>query len=101
MKTINLSAAAIAVALSTFAITAPAFAQDAPTASARGHYEWRQSPNYGPRAPFTAPRRVWVSDATQVASCDCDMMKMSTTGAADCMKRMHSMAPPSSASSVG
>lgn len=101
MKTINLSAAAIAAALSAFAITAPAFAQDAPTASARGHYEWRQAPNYGPRAPLQGARRVWVPDATQVASCDCDMMKMSSTGAADCMKRMHSMASPSSAQSVG
>lgn len=101
MKTINLSAAAIAVALSTFAITAPVFAQDASTSGARGHYEWRQSPNYGPRAPFTAPRRVWVPDAPQVASCDCDMMKMSSTDAADCMKQMHSMASPSPARSVG
>lgn len=32
MKTINLSAAVIAVALSTFAAASPAFAQDAPAA---------------------------------------------------------------------
>lgn len=83
MKTINLSAAAIAVALSSFAVVSPAFAQDAPAPSAQGHYEWRQSPNYGPRAPFTAPRRVWVPDAPRVASCDCAMMQ---GNAADCMR---------------
>lgn len=83
MKTINLSAAAIAVALSTFAVASPALAQDAPAASAQGHYEWRQSPNYGPRAPFTAPRRVWVPDAPQMASCDCTMMQANAT---DCMR---------------
>ncbi len=63
-----------------------------------GHYEWKSVPQYGPRATGPAQRRVWVPDAAQVASCDCDMMKMS---AADCMKEMHSMASPSSASSVG
>ena len=50
-----------------------------------GHYEWRQVPQFGPKAPLTAPHRVWVPDAQQVANCDCDMMKMS---AADCMMNM-------------
>ena len=50
-----------------------------------GHYEWRQVPQAGPKAPLTAPRRVWVPDAQQLANCDCDMMKMS---AADCMMDM-------------
>lgn len=98
MKTINLSAATIAVALSTLAITAPAFAQGAASSQAQGHYEWQRAPQYGPRAPLQAPRRVWVPDATQVASCNCDMMKMSSTAAADCMKGMPGMASPSAPS---
>ncbi|MGL4302935.1 MAG: hypothetical protein ACRCS5_09545 [Sphingomonas sp.] len=100
MKTFKIAAAVIAASISAFTL-APAFAQGAASGQAQGHYEWQRTPQYGPRAPLTAPRRVWVPDATQVASCDCDMMKMSTTGAADCMKRMHSMASPSSAPSVG
>ena len=82
MKTINLSAAAIAVALSTFAAASPAFAQDAPAASARGHYEWRSVPQYGPRATGPARVRVWVPAAGDMASCDCAMMQ---ANAADCM----------------
>lgn len=83
MKTINLSAAAIAVALSTFAVASPAFAQDAPAASGRGHYEWRSVPQYGPRATGPARVRVWVPAAGDMASCDCAMMQAS---AADCMR---------------
>lgn len=82
MKTINLSAAAIAVALSTFAAASPAFAQDAPAASARSHYEWRSVPQYGPRATGPARVRVWVPAAGGMASCDCAMMQAS---AANCM----------------
>jgi hypothetical protein len=86
MKTFNITAAIIAAAASAFTI-APAFAQgDAP--SHQGHYEWRSTPQYGPRAPLAAQRRVWVPDAPQMANCNCDMMKMS---AADCMKEMHGM----------
>jgi hypothetical protein len=80
------------------AAPAAAFAGEPDHSQQSGHYEWRQSPNYGPRAPFTGPRRVWVPDAPKMANCDCDMMKMS---AADCMKEMHSMASPSSAPSAG
>lgn len=83
MKTISLSAAAIAAMLSTFAIAAPAFAQDAPATSARGHYEWRSVPQYGPRATGPARVRVWVPEAREMASCDCAMMRASP---ADCMK---------------
>lgn len=82
MKTINLSAAAIAVALSTFAVASPAFAQDAPAANAQGHYEWRSVPQYGPRATGPARVRVWVPAVGEMASCDCAMMQAS---AADCM----------------
>ncbi len=32
-----------------------------------GHYEWRASRQFGPRAPIQAPMRVWVSDTTMVA----------------------------------
>lgn len=83
MKTINLSAAAIAAVLSTIAIAAPAFAQDAPATSARGHYEWRPAPQFGPRAMGPTRVRAWVPEAKDIASCDCAMMQAST---ADCTK---------------
>lgn len=83
MKTINLSAAAIAVALSTFAVASPAFAQDAPAASAQGHYEWRSVPQFGPRAIGPTRVRVWVQENREMAaSCDCAMMQANAT---DCM----------------
>ncbi|GLV23847.1 hypothetical protein [Sphingobium sp. TomTYG45] len=83
MKTIPLSAAVIAVALSTFAVASPVFAQDARAVSARGHYEWRSVPQYGPRATGPARVRVWVPQAGEMASCDCAMMQ---ANAADCMR---------------
>ena len=83
MKTINLSAASIALVLSTFAAAVPAFAQDAPATSARGHYEWRSVPQFGPRATGPTRARVWVPEAREMASCDCAMMQASP---ADCMK---------------
>jgi hypothetical protein len=85
------------------ALAAPvaAFASQSDHSQQSGHYEWKSVPQYGPRAAGPAQRRVWVSDATQVAACDCEMMKMSSTGAADCMKQMHSMAQPSSNPSAG
>ncbi len=79
MKTINLSAAAIAAALSTLVVASPAFAQDAPAARARGHYEWRSVPQYGPRATGPARVRVWVPEAREMASCDCTMMQPRAT----------------------
>lgn len=82
MKTITLSAAAIAAAFSAIAIAAPAVAQDAPGAGARGHFEWRSVPQFGPRATGPARVRVWVPEEREMASCDCAMMKAS---AADCM----------------
>lgn len=90
MTTFKITGVLIAVAASALSI-APAFAQgEAP--ARQGHYEWRSMPQYGPRAPLAAQRRVWVPDAPQMANCDCDMMKMS---AADCMKEMHGMTSPS------
>lgn len=95
MKTLKIAAAIVAASASAFTF-APAFAQDAASdARPGGHYEWRQVPQFGPKAPLTAPRHVWVPDAQQVANCNCDMMKMS---AADCMKEMHGMMSPSGAS---
>lgn len=58
----------------------PAAAQAADQPAASGHYEWRAQPQFGPRAPLAAPRRVWVADATQAASCDCAMMATHATG---------------------
>jgi hypothetical protein len=92
MKTLKIAAAIIAASASAFAF-APAFAQDG--ASGAGHYEWRTVPQYGPRAPLQARKRVWVPDNAQMANCNCDMMKMSP---ADCMKEMHGMMSPSGAS---
>ncbi len=97
MKTFKIAAAVIAASISAFTI-APAFAQGAASSPAQGHYEWQRAPQSGPRAPLQAPRRVWVPEATQVASCNCDMMKMSGTDAAACMKGMPGMASPSGAS---
>ena len=97
MKTFKIAAAVIAASISAFTI-APAFAQGDAAGQARGHYEWRQAPQHGPRTPLQSARRVWIPDATQVASCDCDMMKMSGTAAASCMKGMPGMASPSGAS---
>lgn len=54
--------------------------------SGSGHYEWREVPQFGPRATGPVRKRVWVPDHSQMANCDCDMMKMS---ADDCMKGMH------------
>ncbi|MCW3837272.1 hypothetical protein ACFQ1E_14155 [Sphingomonas canadensis] len=83
MKTINISVAAIAAVLSTFAVALPAFAQDASATNARGHYEWRPVPQYGPRATGPTRVRVWVPEAREMVSCDCAMMHASP---ADCMK---------------
>ncbi len=82
------------------ALAAPvaAFAGQPDQRQKSGHYEWKSVPQYGPHATGPAQRRVWVPDATQVAACDCNMMKMSSTAAADCMKQMHSMASPSTTS---
>jgi len=41
-------------------------------ADTTGHYEWRATPQYGPRAPLAAPQRVWVADST--AQTDCPMI---------------------------
>jgi hypothetical protein len=82
------------------ALAAPvaAFAGQAAHSQQSGHYEWKSVPQYGPRVTGQAQRRVWVPNTTQVASCDCDMMKMSSTDAAECTKRMHSMGSPSAPS---
>src|SRR3546814_12042952 len=71
----------------------PAFAQ-ADASPPGGHYEWREVPQFGPRATGPARKRVWVADHAQMANCDCDMMKMS---ADDCMKGMHHMGAKPSA----
>jgi hypothetical protein len=63
----------------------------ASVASARegagGHWEWRAHPTYGPnKSSLPSQVRVWVKDRnSEVADCNCDMMKMS---AADCMMDM-------------
>lgn len=59
MNTIKTLAAAFA-ALSSLALSTTASATG--MQPSHGHYEWRQTPQFGPRAPVTAPRRIWVSD---------------------------------------
>mgnify|MGYP003644851222 CR=1 FL=1 len=76
MKTFRVTAVIVAASLSAFT-AAPAFAQGEASTPAQGHYEWRQSAQYGPRAPLQSARRVWVPDAMT-----------SSTAAAGCMKAM-------------
>ncbi len=79
MKTILTFAAAIAAfttASASFALT-----------PAGGHWEWQSRSTPGPNKS-NAPQqvRVWVKDGgTDVAACNCDMMKLS---AADCLMDM-------------
>ena len=80
-----------AAAMALAATSTAAVAADSNTRTS-GHYEWRQVPQFGPKAPLTVPRRVWVADRQEMANCDCDMMKMS---ADECMKSMHHMRSPS------
>jgi len=87
MKTIHF-VAAIAAA---FSFVGAAHAAPAAINASTGHYEWHQTPSYGPRAPVAAPRRVWVSNGAQMASCSCDMMRTRT---ADCMMAMPDKASP-------
>lgn len=80
MKNYLFAAATIVASLSAVTLGAPAFAQNVQTGTT-GHYEWRSTPSFGPRAPLPARTRVWVADAQQ-AQCDCAMMR---TAMADCM----------------
>jgi len=75
--------AALGMAL---ALPLPALAAEGQQQTGSGHYEWREVPQFGPRATGPARKRVWVADHAQMANCDCEMMKMS---AHDCMKPMH------------
>ncbi len=83
MKTLLSIVAAIAAVTSASA----AFAHDATPAN--GHYEWQSRPTFGPnKSNLPSQVRVWVKDATDVASCDCAMMH-ETAMAADCMPMPH------------
>ncbi len=55
--------------------------------NAGGHWEWQSRPTFGPNKSNLPPQvRVWVNDRnSEMADCNCDMMKMS---AADCMRDM-------------
>src|SRR3546814_10992236 len=91
MKTILFGAAVAALSLGLG--STPAFAQ-ADASPSGGHYEWREVPQFGPRATGPARKRVWVADHAQMANCDCDMKKMSDD---DCMKGMKNMGAKPSA----
>lgn len=61
----------IAAALAAFTTVSVASAAE----RSGGHYEWQNRPVYGPnKANLPSRVRVWVKDATSVASCDCAMM---------------------------
>ena len=79
MKTILILAAAIA-ALTT---ASTSFANT----PAGGHWDWQTRPTPGPnKSNLPQQVRVWIKDAgTEVADCNCNMMKMS---APDCMMDM-------------
>ena len=79
MKTILTLAAAIA-ALTT---AAASFANT----PAGGHWDWQTRPTPGPnKSNLPQQVRVWIKDAgTEVADCNCNMMKMSAAG---CMMDM-------------
>lgn len=78
MKTI-ITLAAVAAALATASV---ASAHD----SVGGHWEWRTQLSSGPRATVPSRTRVWVKhDNSQMANCDCAMMK---TDASGCMMDM-------------
>ncbi|MEA3262368.1 MAG: hypothetical protein U9R07_02670 [Pseudomonadota bacterium] len=76
MKTF-LTLAAVAATLATSSL---AHASD----RAGGHWEWQSRPTPGPNKSHMPQQvRVWVRDGnTEVADCNCAMMKMS---AGDCM----------------
>lgn len=97
MKTFKIAATIVAASISAF-IIAPTLAQGHAVSSMHDHYEWRSGPQFGPRAPLRASRRVWVSKGAQVAGCDCGVMKMSSADAISCMKDMSGMASPSGTS---
>ena len=84
MKTL-LSIAAALVAVTSASV---AIAHDAQP-STSGHYEWQSRPTFGPnKSNIPAQVRVWVKDATDVASCDCAMMRVAAMSA-DCMAMPH------------
>lgn len=64
---------------------APAFATPAARESQAGHHEWRQIPQFGPRANGPSRRRVWVPDA-RAAGCDRAAMKMDADACAHAMR---------------
>ena len=78
----------IAAALAAVASASVAFAHDARATGSSGHYEWQSRSTFGPRAPLSAPARIWVGDTKDVASCDCAMMH-ETAMSADCMAIPH------------
>lgn len=88
MKTF-LTLAAVAAALAT-----PSLAQASDRAG--GHWEWQSRSIPGPnKSNLPQQVRVWVKDGgTEVAACNCAMMK---TSAADCMMDMQGKRAVSSA----
>ncbi len=80
MKTIFAPAAALAA----FTSATSALADG----STPGHWEWQSRPTFGPnKSNLPSQVRVWTKASnSQMADCNCDMMKMR---AADCMKAMH------------
>lgn len=60
-----------------------------------GHWEWRTQPSLGPKSTVPSRTRVWVRDnGSEVANCDCSMMKADASG---CMMGMTGKGRTSSA----
>ena len=85
----------IAAALAALTSASAAFADTSPAVATKGHYEWQSRPVFGPnKSNIPAQVRVWVKHATDVANCDCAMMR-ATAMAADCMAMPHNGASAS------
>lgn len=56
-----------------------------------GHWEWRTQPSFGPKSTVPSRTRVWVEDSgSEMANCDCAMMK---TDASGCMMAISRKSP--------
>lgn len=79
------TAALAALMFGVASTTAAAQSSPGAGAGADGHYEWRLAPQFGPRTPPRAPKRVWVPDNPRLPDRDCGMMR---SRSADCMAGM-------------
>ena len=89
MKIIALGSALAVAFISSLAVSSPAMAGDTAAAEQTGHYEWRNTPNYGPRA-VPGRVRVWVGQPHMAKNCDCSMDKVAQSEPAACIGMVQS-----------